>query len=136
MTRKDARTLLMQVVFQMEANNTFDVNKEEEYIGKSFRTNQKEYCKEVFSLLINKKEEIDKAISEASTRWSISRMAKVELAILRLAVCEMLYVDAINNITSINEAVKLAADYGDGNKSAVFVNGVLAAVNEACTSTN
>jgi N utilization substance protein B len=67
---------------------------------------------------------IDKAVEGASDNWKIRRIAKVDLAIIRLAVAEMLYVPDIPTAVSINEAVDLAKLYGSG-KSYEFVNGVL-----------
>ena len=57
--------------------------------------------------------------------WKTKRMGKVELAILRLAVYEMLYDNTIPEKVSVNEAVELAKKFG-GNESPAFVNGVLA----------
>ena len=70
-------------------------------------------------------EEIDKKIDEVAAGWKTKRMGKVELAILRLAVYEMLYDDTIPEKVSVNEAVELAKKFG-GNESPAFVNGVLA----------
>jgi N utilization substance protein B len=68
--------------------------------------------------------DIDALIAGASDHWKIGRIAKVDLAILRLAVCEMMYADDIPVAVAINEAVELAGTYG-GDKSSEFVNGVL-----------
>lgn len=68
--------------------------------------------------------EIDKEISEKTTGWTIDRFGKVDLAIVRLAVYEILFDDSIPTGVAINEAVELAKKYGrDESKS--FVNGVL-----------
>ena len=64
-------------------------------------------------------EEIDAAVNEAAQKWKTSRMAKADLALIRLAVYEMKYDE------TINEAVELAKRYG-GNESPRFVNGILA----------
>lgn len=70
-------------------------------------------------------EEIDTLINEHADKWKTSRMAKAELAIIRLAVYEMKYEEAIPVSVAINEAVELAKVYGSDN-GAGFVNGVLA----------
>mgnify|MGYP002625721127 CR=1 FL=1 len=67
---------------------------------------------------------IDSAISKALDKWTINRIGKVELAILRVAVYELRY-DNLDAAIAINEAVEIAKIYG-GNKSGSFVNGVLA----------
>lgn len=69
--------------------------------------------------------ELDALIDEKSTGWKTNRMAKVDLAIIRLAVYEIKFEDDIPTKVSINEAVELAKKYG-ADESAAFVNGVLA----------
>ena len=69
--------------------------------------------------------EIDKAVNDSAKKWKTTRMGKVELAIIRLAVYEMRYEDAIPVSVAINEAVELAKKYG-GEESPGFVNGILA----------
>ncbi|MBC5787298.1 MULTISPECIES: transcription antitermination factor NusB [Clostridiaceae] len=69
-------------------------------------------------------QELDAVISEHLTKWSISRLSKVVLAILRLAVYEILFEDAIEPPIAINEAVELAKTYAS-QEDAAFINGVL-----------
>lgn len=75
--------------------------------------------------IIDKFEEIDSKISEVSKGWTIDRIGKVELAILRLAVYEILFDESIPTSVSINEAVELAKKFGPQD-SYSFVNGILA----------
>ena len=70
-------------------------------------------------------DELDEAINEVSSGWKTSRMSKVDLTIIRLAVYEMRYEEDIPVAVSINEAVELAKKYGTDD-SASFVNGILA----------
>ncbi|MCJ7855440.1 transcription antitermination factor NusB [Lachnospiraceae bacterium NSJ-143] len=69
-------------------------------------------------------ESIDAVISEAAKGWTIERMAKVDLAILRLAVYELKFSSLTPEKVVINEAVELAKKYSSDNAPA-FVNGVL-----------
>ena len=69
-------------------------------------------------------------ISENLDKWSIDRIAKTDLAILRTAVAEMLYVDSIPVSVSINEAVNLAKKYGD-DRSYAFINSVLGKISRS-----
>ena len=70
-------------------------------------------------------DEIDELINTNADRWKTGRMAKAELAIIRLAVYEMKYDDDIPQGVAINEAVELAKIFG-GDTSSAFINGVLA----------
>lgn len=67
--------------------------------------------------------EIDSLLGEKVESWSFSRIGKVELGILRLAVFEIMF-DGVPKGVAINEAVELAKKYG-GDDSSSFVNGVL-----------
>jgi len=68
---------------------------------------------------------IDMLLAGASSGWSLNRMGKAELTILRIAVYEMRYDEEVPEKVAINEAVELAKKYGN-DSSAGFVNGVLA----------
>ena len=71
--------------------------------------------------------QIDEKLTVSSTGWKLSRMNKVDLAILRLGTYEALYDEDIPVGVALNEAVELAKKYG-GDDSSSFVNGVLAKV--------
>ena len=71
--------------------------------------------------------EIDEEIGSHAKDWSLNRIAKVDLSILRVAVYELLYERGIPVGATVNEAVELAKTFG-GEKSAGFINGVLGAV--------
>lgn len=78
--------------------------------------------------ILEKKAEIDRIISEHATRYPIEQMAKVDLAVLRLAVYELYFEEAPEpQKVVIDEAVQLAREYGK-DQSFSFVNGVLAAI--------
>lgn len=84
------------------------------------------YAHAVATAIENKQDEIDAIISKyLKNGWSISRISKPSLAILRLAIYEIKYLDSIPQSVSINEAVELSKKYSiDESK---FVNGVLGA---------
>ncbi|MBR5756393.1 MAG: transcription antitermination factor NusB [Firmicutes bacterium] len=129
MRRNEARELLMQLLFMMEARAEFTPEIRDlmfnEYAEGS---EQLAYMKLVSDAFLAHKDEIDELIEAASDKWHINRMAKVDLAVLRLAVCEMKFSDSeIPVEVAINEAVNLAKKYGDDN-SGKFVNGVLGKV--------
>jgi N utilization substance protein B len=84
------------------------------------------------SLILQKTEQVAEARQELDSRinlvaegWKTTRMGKVDRAIIRLALYEILYDDSIPNKVAINEAVEIAKKYG-GDESPAFVNGILA----------
>ena len=74
--------------------------------------------------------EIDAEIESHAKEWSVDRIAKVDLSILRVAVYEILYESSIPIGATVNEAVELAKEFG-GEKSAGFINGILGSVAKA-----
>ncbi|MEZ4599106.1 MAG: transcription antitermination factor NusB [Syntrophotaleaceae bacterium] len=70
------------------------------------------------------RDQIDRIIDEFSTNWSIERMAKVDLAILRMSCYEILFMPEVPTSVVINEAVEIGKRYGTGETPS-FVNGLL-----------
>lgn len=75
-------------------------------------------------------EELDQLIAEHATGWSLDRIGRVDLSILRVAVYEMQNRSDVPVGASINEAVELAKRYG-GEKSSSFINGILGTIARA-----
>lgn len=84
-------------------------------------------CRELFEKTVYNTSAVDTYISENLVGWSISRISKVSLAILRLAVCEIFYIPDTPVSVSIDEAVELAKEFA-AEQDASFVNGVLGSV--------
>ena len=72
-------------------------------------------------------EEIDSLLNEKSTGWKTTRMSKVDLNLLRLAVYEMKYDEDVPVKVAINEAVEISKIFG-GDDSSSFINGILGKV--------
>jgi len=73
--------------------------------------------------------QIDKLIKMHLKGWSIERISKIDLSILRLATYEILFETKVNEKISINEAVELSKVYSDKD-SPRFVNGVLGSISK------
>jgi len=82
---------------------------------------------EVYKQIVAVLEEIDKIINESSKGWKTTRMGKVDLTLIRLAVYEIKYEEDIPTGVAINEAVELAKKYGTDDSPA-FINGILAKI--------
>lgn len=107
----DASEMPEQLAVYEEAEEAWDVA-DGEYISKK--------CTDIVAHLA----EIDTAINEVAEGWKTSRMGKVDLTLIRLAVYEMRYEEDVPVGVAINEAVELAKKYGTDDSPA-FVNGVL-----------
>ena len=86
-----------------------------------------DYIKNILLGIEEKHEEIDALIEKNLKNWKIERISKVNLAILRIAVYEMKYVDDVPDKVALNEAIEICKKYSD-EKSVSFVNGVLDAI--------
>ncbi len=89
-----------------------------------------EYGRRLFQGYTAHAAEIDKTIDGNLKNWRAERLARVDLALLRLAIAEMRYGDDDIESIAINEAVELAKKYGE-DESYQFVNGVLGSVARA-----
>ena len=127
MNRVKSREHLLQLVYQMEitsesALQTFNDFVENEEILKSDL--DLEYIKAGLLGIEENKEKINSLIEEQLVKWKLNRISKVNLAILRISVYEMLFAEDVPGKVSINEAIELCKKYSD-NKSVSFINGVL-----------
>ena len=83
------------------------------------------YIQGKFDKIQEKLPEIDEMINTTARGWTTSRMGKVDLTIIRLAVYEIKFDEEVPDSVAINEAVELAKKFGQ-EESSGFVNGVLA----------
>lgn len=87
----------------------------------------KEYIKKICLTIKENNEMINSLINSNAKNWSVDRIAKVDLAILKLAIAEIIAIDDIPQKVSVNEAIELAKIYCD-DKSPKFINGILGSV--------
>ena len=127
MTRREAREqafiVLFEKIFDIETpiSEIVNIAKETELI----KINA--FAENILNTVENNSDVIDSVIEEHSQDWTLSRLPKVSLAILRLAVAEIKFIDEVPNGVSVNEAVELANKYGT-NEDASFINGGLGAI--------
>ena len=127
MKRKRSRGIAMELLFSMEiSKNSYEQTIESfiENYEMDLKTIDLEYIKEVMKSVTDYKEEIDEIIKNSLINWTIERVSKVNLIIVRLAIAEMLYIDDVPEVVAINEAIELTKKYSD-DKSVSFVNGAL-----------
>lgn len=152
MSRKLAREIAFKIVFSnnfqfedVEINNVEDVeetrkaqlleniigdkNSKEDTknVNDDISAEDKKYITEVTEGVAEKINELDEKIKPYLKGWTMDRIGKTDLAILRLAVYEIFYRDDIPYKVSINEAVELAKSFCD-DSSPSFINGVLAGI--------
>ena len=82
------------------------------------------YINQLVELVFAHKQELDSSIEQYSKGWSLKRISKISLAILRCALCEILYFEDVPEKVAINEAVNVAKKYEEP-ETVSFINGVL-----------
>ncbi len=128
--RRTARDLAFKYVFQWNVVGSDIAETMEELYGMHFKPIDVEYIKNTVKTVIENKDMIDGLIEENSKGWKKDRLSSVCLAILRIALAEMYFMDDIPEKVSINEAVELAKTY-DTPEVAAYVNGVLGKIQTA-----
>ena len=125
MGRKQAREGAMKVLFQMDSMGDYTEESLDMFLT-NFEYDEMEtlYIKESISKIKENLEVIDNHIKANFEGWSIYRLAKVDLAVLRIAIYEILYRKDIPIEVSINEAIETVKKYST-EESFKFVNGVL-----------
>lgn len=135
MTRRQLRDSIFKALFRIEFNGEQERQEQLEFHLQELAEQEQEsmanadasdleYVRRKVSDIYTHLEEIDEAISTQTEGWTLKRIGKAELAILRLAVYEMNYDDEVPQGVAINEAVELAKMYCDEDAKG-FVNAVL-----------
>ena len=123
MNREAIREKTMQLIYQMDITGEFDYEKLSP-VDETARILDKDQALAVLSAVRDHIDEIDAVIKDNLDKWSFDRIARTDLAILRTAIAEMMYVDSVPHSVSINEAVRISKKFGE-EKSYAFVNSVL-----------
>lgn len=136
MGRREQREQIFKLLFRVEFNAPEEMPQQRDLFleqiklpaeeeGMAARDKDVAYITEKFGRIQDKLPQIDSMINDKAEGWSVSRMGKVEVTLLRLGAYEILYDQDVPDSVAINEAVELAKKYGQDNSGA-FVNAVLA----------
>lgn len=149
MSRRNSRETVVKIIFQNiftdcrltvanendETDSFFDKIESSEMMDTYFESITEEerehldpiYIKGIIDGVVNEVVKLDKYIIKYSKDWTIDRMSKIDLAILRVAIYEIIYRSDIPSSVSINEAVELAKKYSHQDAGS-FINGILGSV--------
>jgi N utilization substance protein B len=127
-TRRHARIVALQTLYESDlaghvAMEVLQRHVEERHLDEAVTT----FAGELVAGVVAHQEEIDARIQEAAPEWPLTQMARIDKNVLRLAIYEILYNNAVPARAAINEAVELAKRFG-GDTSSRFVNGALGAI--------
>lgn len=131
MGRREQREQVFKLLFRVEFNTPEDMPEQVKLFLEDEETvvyeKDAEYISGRFDKIQEKIAELDEKINANTEGWDTTRMGKVELTVLRLAVYEILFDEEIPDSVAINEAVEIAKKYGQEN-SGGFVNAILAKI--------
>lgn len=133
MKRSELRENIFKLLFRVEFNGEEDMKEQEKLYfedlpledEKAISDKHQNFIREKYHAIVEKLPEIDEKIEQVSNGWQLTRMGKVELTIIRLAVYEIQYDEEVPTKVAINEAVELAKKFG-GEDAPSFINGILA----------
>lgn len=124
MTRAQEREQAFILIFERAFNMDVDADDIIGYAVEARLLEPSLFSVSLFKQTYEKLSEIDAVIEKYAIGWKIDRLSKVTLSVLRLAICEILFVDSIPQGVSANEAVELAKKYATADDAA-FINGIL-----------
>ena len=125
--RSEARIEAFKLIFQLDVNNEEPDFLFEHMLEENPKSlDNIDYIKSAVLGVLSKKDEIDEDIKNNLIKgWKIERITKVSLAVLRLAIFEIKYIEDVPTNVAINEAIEIEKKFDNPDNSA-FVNGVLA----------
>jgi len=130
MNRSQEREQAFLVLFEKSFNPEASTEELEELAIESGFVSPSDYADRLLDTAEQHLGEIDETIQKYAIGWSLDRLSKVALSIMRLSICEMKYMEDIPEGVSINEAVELAKKYA-GKEDSSYINGVLGSVSRA-----
>ena len=134
--RRESRELALQILYALDANPSVGIRE----TLQTFREEQtdvltrvREFAEGLVQGVQEHRDTIDAAIKARSKNWTLVRMPRVDLNVMRMATYELMFRQDIPKKVSINEAIEIARRFGD-KESPAFVNGILDEI-EACPKT-
>jgi len=124
-TRRRAREVVLQVLYEDDMNPTRNMMLSKQFIEKRMLRNKPlvNFSEDLLAGVRTRRNEIDSLVGQYAANWSIKRMSTIDRNVIRLATYEMVFGNVPGRVV-INEAIELAKRYGHVN-SGSFVNGIL-----------
>lgn len=123
MSRRTDRERVVQLLYQIDIHHA-------QVIPEYDRAELNDFQQSIIDNYLNHQAEINVQLTNTLVEWTIESVAKTDLACLRMAITEILYLTDIPTKVSINEAIEMAKIYGD-DQSPKFINGVLRTFSDA-----
>ncbi|KUG05014.1 transcription termination protein nusb [hydrocarbon metagenome] len=125
MSRRKAREYAFKVLFQVD-QVAAEPDRAFNYLLVESDLPEKDikFSQQLIQETMRNSDEIDKVIASYASDWAIDRMPAVDRNIMRLAACEILYLESVDSIIVMDEAIEIAKKYG-GESSSAYINAIL-----------
>ena len=123
MNRSELRLKIMTILYQIFLYDVSNIEYKVEDVIKEVMEVNNEWVNEMVNGVLEHKNDIDKIANKNLKDWTIDRLGKIDQAILRMGIYELVYTDT-SEVVSINEAVELSKEYSD-EKVKNMINAVL-----------
>ena len=123
MNRSELRLKIMTILYQIFLYDASNIEYNVDDVIKEVMEVNNEWVNEMVNGVLEHKNDIDKIANKNLKEWTIDRLGKIDQAILRMGIYELVYTDT-PEVVSINEAVELSKEYSD-EKVKNMINAVL-----------
>ncbi len=123
-TRRQAREHALQILFQWDIHGNTDYWLKEFWAERRVPPDSRAFTERLVEGVMSHHHELDTVIEAHATNWTLKRMPVVDRNILRLSLCELLWVPDVPAKVTVNEAIELAKSFADVEATR-FVNGIL-----------
>lgn len=128
MSRRQSRKNAMQLIYEMNINEDYNKSRIEDFCNyQKIDKNDELFFKELVNNFLDNFDSIVNIVKVNAKQWNFDRINKLDLSIIELGVCEILYSENTPDSVAINEAVELAKEFST-EKSYSFINGILGSV--------
>jgi N utilization substance protein B len=123
--RRKGRELALQALYQIEITGDASARAVDQFLSHfEGAATAKDFARHLVSGVVSQRMEIDRRIAQSTENWKMTRLAKVDLVLLRMATYELIFCPDIPSSVCLDEAIEIAKRFGTGDSPA-FVNGVL-----------
>ncbi len=125
--RRKLREKVLQILYAYEMNGAGISEIINDQLKNIKKTDDRNFCNQLINLVIANRNPIEKKIEKRLENWDVTRIAVIDLILLRIGVCEILYIEDIPPKVTINEIIEIAKEFSTA-KSGKFINGILDAI--------
>ncbi|MBS7526705.1 transcription antitermination factor NusB [Fusibacter paucivorans] len=124
MNRVRSREIAMEILYQMDIHKCISASEVSRFLDYYEEASDETYIRELVELFVINQPLIDERIMGYLKGWKLERIGRIDLAIIRVAITEILWIPSIPAKVSINEAINMGKKFVD-DKSGKFINGIL-----------